>query len=706
MLAHFHLVVTPSLLPNAAAAVRRKADLVVEALEPACEVQGWFLAPEQEPIHGLRMRRGTQCFPSRRKRERPEVHQQYPDHPDSLLSGFLILLELQLCWNVLTLEYKDAHGKWRSGAVLHCYLAPFWKWRRPWRKPQSPPTPYQIWCEQSDVATSELPLLREHVRTWPAHPLISVLMPVYNPPPRWLERAIQAVLEQTYPHWELCITDDASTDPQVTQLLQRYAAMDPRIKVAFRPQNGHISAASNTALELCTGEFTALYDNDDDLPPTALYFLAWEILQHPDVGIIFTDEDKIDDHGRRSDPFFKTRWNLEMMLQENSVSHFGTYRTALLRSVGGFRLGMEGSQDWDLALRVADQLQPRQIRLIPRILYHWRILASSVSSSLTAKPYATRAGLQALQDFLAPKGATVTVAPSLGRLKLVHWPLPDPPPSISIIIRATADDADLDGLIQVLLQLALPQDPPCQVLLLDCARPVSPHPRLRQLQVPAGMNPGAAKNWAAAQSGAHYLIFLTDNLVPPTAGWLRELISQAARPEVGAVGPRWLAANGLVAEAGIALGVAGLAAPLFRGAHPSARTLWGRPDHVREVAAVSGGCLAVRHQTFAALGGFEVNALTDQGTDLDFCLRLRAAGFRNLCTPVAFLTQKVTRSVPRDKDAEAWLHAKWEQTLLSDPFFNPQLRLDHGYPRLGGPQTEQPWRDRPRVVVPAAVSGC
>ncbi len=695
MLAHFDLAVTPSLLPSAAAATRRKADLVVEALEPACEVQGWFLAPQNEPIYGLRLRRGTNCVTARRKRERPEVHQQYPDHPDSLLSGFLILLELDLCWNLLTLEYKDAQGKWHSVAVLHCYLSPFWKWLRPWRKSQSPPTPYQIWCEQTDIPASELPLLREHVRTWPSHPLISVLMPVYNPPPRWLERAIQAVLEQTYPHWELCIADDASTDPKVIRVLQRYAAMDPRIKVAFRPQNGHISAASNTALELCTGEFTALYDNDDDLPPTALYFLAWEILQHPDVGIIFTNEDKIDDHGRRSDPFFKTGWNLEMMLQENSVSHFGTYRTALLRAVGGFRLGREGSQDWDLALRVADQLEPQQIRLIPRMIYHWRILASSVSSSLTAKPYATTAGLKSLQDFLGPRGAAVTVVPSLGRLKLVHWPLPDPPPSISIIIRASADDGDLDSLIQVLLELALPQDPPCLILILDCARPLAPHPRQRQLQTPAGMNPAAAKNWAAAQSEADYLVFLTDHLVPPAAGWLRELVSQAARPEVGAVGPRWLAANGLVAEAGIVLGGAGLATQLFRGAHPSARTLWGRPDHVREVAAVSGDCLAVRRQTFAAVGSFEANALTDQGADLDLCLRLRAAGFRNLCTPVASLTQKETRSVPLGKDAAAWLHAQWGQTLLVDPFFNPQLRLDDGYPHLGEPQTEQPWRSGP-----------
>jgi glycosyltransferase involved in cell wall biosynthesis len=237
-----------------------------------------------------------------------------------------------------------------------------------------------------------------------APPLISVLMPVYNPDPVHLAAALDSVLGQIYPHWELCIADDASTDPAVQRMLADYAGRDRRIRLVTRPVNGHISAASNSALELATGEFTALLDHDDLLPAHALYRVAAELGHHGETDLIYSDEDKVDDDGRRHEPHFKSDWNPELFLSQNMISHLGVYRTELMRRAGGFRLGFEGSQDWDLALRVAELGTPARIRHIPHILYHWRVYRTSGSFSTDHAAKAAEAGRRAVAEHLERTG--------------------------------------------------------------------------------------------------------------------------------------------------------------------------------------------------------------------------------------------------------------------------------------------------------------
>src|SRR5436190_11519148 len=280
--------------------------------------------------------------------------------------------------------------------------------------------------------------IRHAIEALEHRPLISVLLPVYNPEIGWLSDAIDSVRGQIYGNWELCIADDASTDRRVQPFLKEKAASDERIKVVFRTINGHISACSNSALALARGEWCALLDQDDTLAEHALALVACELAEHPDAGLIYSDEDKIDLAGVRSNPFFKTDWNPELFLGQNYINHLGSYRASLLRAIGGFREGLEGSQDYDLALRCIERLRAHQVRHIPRILYHWRMVPGSLAEVRDAKPYAKDAARLALNDHLNRSGIAGRAEPCPENIES-HRVIYDPPvprPRVSIIIAA------------------------------------------------------------------------------------------------------------------------------------------------------------------------------------------------------------------------------------------------------------------------------
>ncbi|MDP2805082.1 MAG: glycosyltransferase, partial [Gallionellaceae bacterium] len=294
---------------------------------------------------------------------------------------------------------------------------------------------YSEWVRRYDTLTDQD---REKIKTRISQlhktPLISVVMPVYNPPLNMLEDAIRSVQGQLYPNWELCIADDASSDVDVLKLLQRYADNDSRIKVVFREKNGHISAASNSALDLVNGEYIALLDNDDLLREHALFWVADAIVTNPDAGLIYSDEDKIDQSRLRYDPYFKPDWNPDLFLSHNMICHLGAYRTDLVRKLGGFREGYEGAQDYDLALRCTEQLAPRQIVHIPRVLYHWRSHSGSTAQAGSEKSYALLAGERALNDHFARTHVSAKAELLDFGMYRVRYAIPTPAPLVSLII--------------------------------------------------------------------------------------------------------------------------------------------------------------------------------------------------------------------------------------------------------------------------------
>jgi hypothetical protein len=295
---------------------------------------------------------------------------------------------------------------------------------------------YDAWVAMFDTRTgAEAAAAAIEIANLVEPPVLSVLLPTYNTDARLLAECIESVRQQWYPHWQLCIADDASPLPHVRDMLQRYAAMDSRIQIVVREQNGHISAATNSALSLAKGDFCALLDHDDILPPHALLEVARALVANPDLNLIFSDEDKIDEQGNRFDPYFKSDWNPELFLSHNCLSHLGVYRTSILRAIGGFREALSGSQDWDLALRFIAHAGEKGIHHIPKVLYHWRYLDTSTSKSIESKPYAVTAGKQAIQCYLQGKGLAASVLPGTwaGSFRVQYHPAVAPTLSVVLL---------------------------------------------------------------------------------------------------------------------------------------------------------------------------------------------------------------------------------------------------------------------------------
>jgi len=259
-----------------------------------------------------------------------------------------------------------------------------------------PPQSYRYWIKHSERPSYNPERIIQEVATFHYKPKISIVMPVYNTPKGFLDSAIQSVRKQHYRNWELCICDDASPDVRVRARLERWQRKDPLIKVEYSAKNEHISGASNRALALASGEFVGLLDHDDAITPDALYEVVKLLQQHPDADMIYSDEDKLDRKGRRTDPFFKPDWFPEYLLESMYTLHFGVYRKNLMDQIGGFRKGFEGSQDYDLVLRLTERTS--RVHHIHRILYHWRMAPGSCA--INGKPYAPVAAKKAIAEHL------------------------------------------------------------------------------------------------------------------------------------------------------------------------------------------------------------------------------------------------------------------------------------------------------------------
>ncbi|MDE0810875.1 MAG: glycosyltransferase, partial [Alphaproteobacteria bacterium] len=295
---------------------------------------------------------------------------------------------------------------------------------------------YDNWRETyADLSEGDAEAIGRHIEALQHKPLLSIIMPTYNTPSEILRSAVGSITSQLYPNWELCIADDASTSVETLAVLREYAGTDERIKITYRSVNGHISEASNSALEMARGEFVILVDHDDELTPHALYMVATEINRYPDTDIIYSDEDKIDKDGKIDHPYFKSDFSPDMFLAQNFINHLSAYRRGVVEEVGRFRKGFEGSQDYDLALRVIEKSTPERIRHIPHVLYHWRSIEGSVASGEQEKSYAIEAARKAIREHLKRRGVKATVTAGIGDFgHRVVYALPNPPPKVSLIV--------------------------------------------------------------------------------------------------------------------------------------------------------------------------------------------------------------------------------------------------------------------------------
>jgi glycosyltransferase involved in cell wall biosynthesis len=552
---------------------------------------------------------------------------------------------------------------------------------------------YQEWVQRYATLTDETrDAMRGKAAGFALQPLISVLMPVYNAPVEYLSQAIASVRAQLYPNWELCIADDASTDPQVRTLLEEVAAQDARIKIDFRAANGHISQASNSALALAQGEFVALFDHDDLLTEHALYWMVEAINRHPDAGLIYSDEDKVDGANRRYDPYFKSQLNYELLLAQNMICHLGVYRTALVRSLGGFRTGFEGAQDYDLALRVIEQLGPAQVVHVPHVLYHWRAIAGSTALAAGEKNYAADAGRRAVAEHLARVGliAEVEAAPEAPALNRVRFACPSPQPLVSIII-PTKDRADLLCMCLESLQ-AKTTYANYEVIIVDngSVEPATqalfdslPAARFRVVRDDSPFNYSALNNNAARVARGELLCLMNNDIEIITPAWLEEMVSFAMRADVGCVGARLWYPDGRLQHGGCIVGLGGVAGhshKYFPKGHPG---YFGRAVLHQSFSGVTAACLLLRREIYDQVGGLD-EKLVVAFNDVDFCLRVRQAGYRNVWTPYAEMNHHESASrgeedspekIARFKQEIDFIKARWGDSLLHDPAYSYNLTL-------------------------------
>jgi glycosyltransferase involved in cell wall biosynthesis/GT2 family glycosyltransferase len=508
---------------------------------------------------------------------------------------------------------------------------------------------YRDWVAAYDTITAAQRVsLSRSVRALRHQPLISILLPVYNPDLKLLDEAITSVRDQIYPKWQLCIADDASSTAGAREFLEEAASGDDRINVIFRATNGHISACSNSALSLAKGEWCALLDQDDLLAPQALVSVAAEIAQHENAALIYSDEDKIDLEGMRSNPFFKTDWDPEFFLGQNYFNHLGLYRSALLREIGGFREGYEGSQDYDVALRCWERVQPDQIRHIPQILYHWRTAPGSLAERADAKPYAKEAARRALADHLLRSeinGDAVPCPENIESHRVTYHVSDEAWPLVSVLVDSRS-----------------------------CFNQVGKESRLREATDYPFLEINAWNSGADSARG-EILAFVDGVIEPLYAGWLKELVSQVLRPGIGVIGARIWNSDDNLEHGGFVLGVGGSTAAAFRGVPRGHAGYFNRLFLQRGCSAVSRRCMVVRKDVFDKVGGFDANDINDVLADAEFCLRVQRCGFKVLWTPYADVRSSSSVDLRSSLPELVALQQRWADRLLHDPFYSPNLSL-------------------------------
>ena len=551
---------------------------------------------------------------------------------------------------------------------------------------------YPNWLARNEVLDIEA--MTQEIATFHYQPKISIVMPVYNVEEKWLRLCIDSILNQVYTNWELCMADDASTDPNVKKILTEYQQLDERIRVVFREQNGHISEATNSALAIATGEFVALLDNDDELAINAFYEVVKVLNENPKLDLIYSDEDKIDMDGNRSDPAFKPDWSPDLLLGTNYISHLGVYRRSILEEIGGFRKGYEGSQDYDLVLRFTEKTTKERIKHIPKVLYYWRMLPTSTAVDQGSKGYAFEAGLRAVQDALVRRGINghATHGAANG-LYDVYYDI-ESENLVSIIIPTKNGYKDVQRCVSSIIEKTTYQN--YEIIMADNG---STDPKMHELyaefeqQLPGRFfvesidipfNFSTINNRAAKKAHGEYLLFLNNDTEVITENWLTLMVSFAQQERIGCVGAKLLYPNNTVQHAGVILGLGGVAGHGHYGYPHGDLGYFGRLAINVNYSAVTAACLLMKKADFDAVGGFE-EAFTVAFNDVDLCLKVQALGRDNVWLHEAELYhfESQTRGYDdkgkkkkRFEQEKVMMEEKWGPLIENDPFYNPNLTRD------------------------------
>lgn len=572
------------------------------------------------------------------------------------------------------------------------------------RARKSPDELYEEWVREFDTLTkSDLEGMRAVYQGIERRPLVSVLMPIFSPREEHLRAAVESILAQVYADWELCLAD-ASTAPQVKQMLDDYERQDDRVHVLRQPHGSPAPNPWNTALECARGELVALVDQDDVLRPHSLLLSVLAFDVGPGVGLVYSDEDRVDDAGKRSLHDFKPDWNPTLLLCQGYACRLMLVRTALVRTMGGFRGEYSESNDWDLALRVTERLPRDGIAHVPHVLCHRRAGRDSRKSQAAQRAvedHLERTGRrgqvvpvgsdQKVRFLSASDGRRITViVPSTGRPDLLE------PCIEGVMSRTTVDQLEL----VIVVDESARSDPSNRGFLAKLAD--RPHVRV-QTYPSRAFNYALTVNEAVAATSTEFVLLLNDDIDVVRGDWLEALLGYAQEDDVGAVGGMLVYPDGTIHSAGMLVGAREIAENRYHRRPADIHGYANRARLPQDLAAVVGTCMLVRREAFDEVGGLDVSFPVAYN-DVDFCLKLRRAGWRIVYVPDALLihrgsasfgTHQRGRETDHGVDAERMVD-RWQDVLQDDPMHNPNLALDPSYPdRLAfPPRVAYPWRRR------------
>ena len=651
---------------------------------------GWCFRTDGQAVEEVRIRTGKQTFSGKSGIPREDVFAENKDnYANSLNSGFEIPMDDIPRTAKLRFEYKTPRGRWRLFAEENFSRFPVSHFATESKEKKD----YGEWLKaHAELLNMGPERAGELLDTLSCQPKISIIMPVYNTPEIYLRSAIQSVIDQYYANWELCIADDASTKPHVTRVLDEFAASDKRIRVTRREENGHICKASNSALDLATGEWCAFLDHDDTYPKDALLRTVDYMNRYPEAGLFYSDEDKLDADENRHAPYFKPDWNPELLEGQNFICHLTVTRTELVKKVGGFQPGLEGSQDWDLFLKITEQLETSQVIHIPYVLYHWRAIEGSTALALEEKGYIRESSFKTLQGHCQRTKPGVEIIPVAHGHWRLKYAIPEPAPLVSIIIpnknQASILRACIDSIrnqttypnyeIMVVDNQSTEQD---AIELFEELR----KKEVRILSYDKPFNFSAINNFAASQAKGEFLTFLNNDITIINGDWLNEMVSHACKKHVGAVGAKLYYPEDCIQHAGVILGINGVAGHCFKYAARGEPGQQNRLNLVQQFSAVTAACLVIEKTIFDEVGGFEEEHLGVAFNDIDLCLRIKEAGYANIWTPHAQLyhheslsrgdDNSETRKTRVDNEIE-YMRKRWGDLLRHDPTYNPNLTLE------------------------------
>ena len=548
-------------------------------------------------------------------------------------------------------------------------------------------TEYEIWMDQHHLLKSDIDRIRGQICTFEYKPKISIVMPVYNVEKKWLKKAIHSVFDQIYENWELCLVDDASPQRYVRRFLGRYQGRK-KMRIKCLSQNRGIAAASNEALASAEGEFVGFLDDDDELSRDALFEVVRLLNRSPRADLIYSDEDKIDQQGKRFQPFFKPDYSPDLLLSFNYICHFLVCRKELVDEVEGFTEGLEGSQDYDLILRLAEKTDA--IYHIPKILYHWRQVQGSTALDHRGKADHIENSIRVLHRALKRRNIEGTVEKGIHfdrfesyrvKRKLENQPL------VSVIIPTRDKVAYLKTCIQSIREKTDYQK--YELIVVD-NRSESRQARAflsdikrkgaaRVLTYEDEYNFSKMNNFAVTQVSGSCLLFLNNDTEVISREWMSAMLEHAQRQEVGAVGAKLIYPDDTIQHAGTIVGLGGVAAHSHKRFPENDDGYFGSLNVIRNYSAVTAACMMLRKRVFEDVGGFDEVHLPIGFNDVDLCLEMRKRGYLIIYTPYAALYHHESRSRSNqlNPDEVLFMKRKWGDTLLSDPYYNPNLSYDH-----------------------------